>query len=209
MMRRSLNALVMLAACGGPPYYSSHEYARTHPATADLVATSLTQGCPVEGAPAEHLRKTFGPPVIRYAADSSSAMWRFGLDGASTLEVMVQGDTVVEWGVAGRPSPRIAQLNYSWSDSQAKGFPRRVIEYLSANPEVGSRTAFLLLRGCPAPGLSEQALQASWGTPSEIKSSGDTTRWIYGFGVEGQHDIIFLVSDTVRAFRTVGWTPGD
>jgi hypothetical protein len=200
----------MLAVCGGPPYYSSDEYARTHPASADLVATSLTQGCPVEGAPAAHLRKTFGRPVIRYAdADSSSALWRFRLDAAATLELMVQGDTVVRWDVRGQPSARIAQRNYSWSYAQSKGFPRRVVEFLHANPDIGARTAFLLFRGCPAPGLPEQALRASWGPPSEIQTSGDTTRWIYGFGVEGQHDIILLVSDTVRAFRTVGWTPGD
>ena len=209
MRRRCLSALVIVAACSGPPYYWSDDYARTHPETADLVATSLTQGCPVEGAAAGHLRKSFGRPAIRYAGDSTSAVWRFRVDDASSLDVVVQGDTVVRWDVAGRPSSRIARANYAWSISQSEGFPRRLVEYLDANPDVGSRTAFLLLRGCPAPGLSGPALRASWGTPSEIKTAGDSTRWIYGFGGEGQHDIILLVSDTVRGFRSVGWTPGE
>ncbi len=208
-MQRFFNILLVLAACGGPPYFWSDEYARTHPESADLVASSLTQGCPVEGATAGHLRKSFGRPEIVPTAKTTFAQWRFKLDDSSTLELSVQGDTVVQWDVAGRPSSRIAQPNYSWSLAQSEGFPRRVIRYLRAHPNTSSRTAFLMLRGCAAPGLPGPLLQAAWGPPSKIESSGDTTRWIYGFGVEGQHEIIILVSDTMRAFRSVHWNPSD
>jgi hypothetical protein len=208
-MQRSFNLLIVLAACGGPPYYWSDELVRSHPATADLIFSSLTQGCPVEGAPAGHLRKSLGRPEIRYADDSASSRWRFKLDDASTLHMTVQGDTIVQWDVLGRPSSRIAQPNYSWSINQSETFPRRLLEYLDARPDIEPRDAFLLLRGCPALGVSREAIQASWGTPSKIMTGRDTTRLIYGFGVEGQHDIILLVSDTVRAFRSVHWNPGD
>ena len=173
------------------------------------MASSLTQGCPVEGAPAGHLRKSLGRPEIHYAADSASSRWRFKLDNASTLHVTVQGDTIVQWDVLGRPTSRIAKSNYSWSINQSENFPRRLLEYLNAHPEIEARDAFLLLRGCPALGVSRDAIQASWGTPSEIVTGRDTTRLIYGFGVEGQHDIILLVSDTVRGFRSVRWHPGE
>ena len=199
---------MLVAACGGPPYYVSDELMPSHPAI-DLVVTSLTQGCPVEGAPAGHLRKSLGRPEIRRAADSSSSLWRFKLDDSSTLHMTVQSDTIVQWDVLGRPSSLIAQRNYSWSSDQSETFPRRLLEYLNAHPEIEPRIAFLLLRGCPALGASREAIQASWGTPSEIATGRDTTRLIYGFGVEGQHDIILLVSDTVRAFRSVRWHPGD
>jgi hypothetical protein len=172
--------------------------------------SSLTQGCPVEGAPAGHLRRSLGDPEIRYAGDSVSSRWRFKLDDASSLHMTVQGDTIVKWDVVGRPSSRIAKRNYSWTIEQSEAFPRRLLEYLNAHPDIEPRKAFLLLRGCPALDVSREAIQASWGTPSEIVVTGrDTTRLIYGFGVEGQHDIILLVSDTVRAFRSVHWNPGD
>jgi hypothetical protein len=209
-MQRSFNVLMLLAAaCSGPPYFWSDEYAQTYPKTADLVASSLTQGCPVEGAPAGHLRKSLGRPKIHHAADSASSRWRFKLDDSSTLHMTVKNDTIVQWDVLGRPSSRIAQSNYSWSINQSKTFPRRLLEYLNAHPDIEPRHAFLLLRGCPALGVSREAIQASWGPPSRIEAGRDTTRLIYGFGVEGQHDIILLVSDTVRGFRSVHWHPGE
>jgi hypothetical protein len=205
-VQRSLKLLVLLAACAGPPYYVSDELMPGHPA-ADLVASSLTQGCPVEGAPAKHLRKSLGRPAIRHAADSSSSVWSFKLGNASTLQMAVQGDTIVQWDVSGQPSSRIAQPNYSWSIAQSENFPQRLLQYLDAHPEIKPRMAFLLLRGCPALGASRAAIQASWGTPSRIEADRDTTRLIYGFGGEGQHDIILIVADTVRGFRSVGWLP--
>jgi hypothetical protein len=191
----------LLEACGSPAYCPCDEFARTHPATADLAFMSLTQGCPVKGGPAPHLRKSFGKPDIIPARDSVSSRWRFELDEHSSLEVLVEADTIVSWDVVGRPSQRIAQDNYFWSISQAEGFPARVIDYLKTHPATPPRTAFLLFRACPQPGLAATALRASWGQPSEIVRGADTTSWIYGYGVEGQHEIILLVGDTVRAFR--------
>lgn len=201
--------LILLVGCGGPPYYTSDAFADRHPGLGDMASMSLLQGCPVEGASASHLRKSYGTPVVTPVQDSASSEWRFRLDDRSSLDVLVHGDTVVRWDVSGRPSPRIAQRNYAWSQKLAKGFPDRAIEYLDAHPDLSPRTAFLILRACAVPGLSAQALRASWGMPSRLGTRGDTAHWIYGFGVEGQHDVILLVSDTVRAFRSVEWTPGE
>jgi hypothetical protein len=194
----------LLGGCGGPPYYeSADEFARNHPAIADLAFMSMTQGCPIEGASAPHLRKSFGTPDMIPTGDSGSSRWRFKLDERSSLEILVNADTIISWDVAGRPSQRIAQGNYSWSISQAEGFPSRALEYLSTHPEVSSRTAFWMLRGCVAPGMPVEALRASWGNPSQMDSIADSVAWIYGYGVEGQHSIILLVADTIRAFRDV------
>jgi hypothetical protein len=203
-IRSLIVVLGFLGGCGGPPYYeSADEFARTHPATADLAFMSMTQGCPVEGASAPHLRKSFGAPHIIHTSDPGVSRWRFKLEERSSLEVLVSSDTIINWDIAGRPTKRIARDNYSWSISQAKGFPERAVKYLRNHPEVSSRSAFLMLRGCAAPGLSAEALRASWGLPSQIDSSADSAHWIYGYGVEGQHSTIMLVADTVRAYREV------
>jgi hypothetical protein len=121
-------------------------------------------------------------------------------DGVA-LDVLVEGDTVLRWNVVGMPTPRLARPHFAWSQAQARGFPQRVIEYLAERPEVEARTAFLLFRGCPQPGTPAVALRASWGAPTEVVVRPDTTLWVYGFGVEGQHESIAIVPDTVKAYR--------
>jgi hypothetical protein len=202
------NNLILLAACAGPRYEWLPGYARTHPETADLAENSLAQGCPVVGAPAWPLRESFGRPSIRPGAESGSAVWRFELDRASSLEAVTRGDTVVRWDVVGRPTRGVAKAPQRWSLAMSDGFPGRVVQYLAAHPATPPRTAFLLFRGCPEPGLIAEAIRGSWGEPAEIRHTADTTRWIYGFGVEGQHEIITVVGDRVYAYKRVDWEPG-
>ena len=200
-MNRVAGGLLLLAACARSGFQWPAAYARTHPETAYAAAASLTQGCPFVGAPAGGLSQVWGRPAIRLRRDSTIADWDYELRDGVMLTIAVQADTVVTWDVAGTPTARHARAHFAWSLAQARNFPARVAEYLVQQPQVEPRTAFLLFRGCPQPGLPAAAVGASWGAPSAVVASSDTTLWIYGYGVEGQHETIAIVADTVRAYQ--------
>jgi hypothetical protein len=201
-MSRFTGGLLLAAACAQATYEWPAAYSRTHPQTAYAAAASLRQGCPFVGAPASALNRVWGQPSIRPRGDSAAAVWEYRLKDEVRLEVTVQADTVVVWDVSGMPTARHALRHFAWSMNQARTFPARVTGYLAERADVEPRTAFMVMRACPQPGLPVPALAASWGAPTAVVARGDTTLWIYGYGVEGQHETIAIIADTVRSYWT-------
>ncbi len=143
----------------------------------------------------------------RASADTGGNQWRYRLGPSSTLVVSFERDSVAQWILTGQPTARIAEPNFSWSLNRRGGFPERVVSYLAGHHETLPRVAFAMYRACPAAGMTTAEVRASWGAPNQVGPASDATAviWTYGYGVEGQREVLTFVRDSLIEHRTAGW----
>jgi hypothetical protein len=164
---------------------------------------AIVQGCPAIGMSAAQLQTLAELNDMRVEIDSARSLVSLHLRQPDlTLQAELTEDTVRSWRVIGKPTPELAKPTAIWFRQGHRGFAKRVKAYVSSQ-RLSSARAYAVYRSCTVAGTTPADLQASWGEPARqiMSTVADTTRLIYGYGVEGQHVEFIFVSDSLVLMR--------
>ncbi len=164
------------------------EYLAARPAMASAgnVVFALERRCPVSGIPQAVALETFGRPeridTLRDDPQRSiRTTWNYRLTrSGSVLTIGFHGDSLTYWQTEFREADWAAE---TWR--RPASVPRaQVVTYVRSHPEVENNIKFAILQGCPAEGMSADALRAALGLPDFVEAVGAVKaqahqRWVY------------------------------
>ncbi len=193
LTRLPLIWIVMTSAC-------AQSFGRRHPIqdAARWDAIALAQRCPLPGLNLRAIRRYWGRPDS-ISPGSTGEIWFYHVKPGVRLAVSTRDSAILDWNVYDSVTAAIALPEAAWSLKRREGFPARVTTYLDGAHAAPPQVRYALYRSCPWPGMTEREVIASWGEPSRRSSSSESglVTLIYGFGVEGQHDVMTFHNDSL------------
>jgi hypothetical protein len=164
---------------------------------------AIVQGCPEIGMSTAQLQTLAELNDMRMEINSAGSLASLHLRRSDLkLQAELAEDTVRGWRVIGEPTPELAKPTAIWFRQGHRGFRKRVRAYVFSQ-RLSSVRAYAVYRSCAVAGTTPADLRASWGEPARqiISMAADTTRLIYGYGVEGQYVEFIFVSDSLVLMR--------
>lgn len=202
-------SLLALTACAGAMRSERvWDHIRAHPDLTYLAQQAIDRRCPYPGLSSASLRVAFGEPTAVDSGASSVQLTYVLKRPGPIIEVTLVGDTVAAWSANDRGIWRTVPAppgGYDWPRARE----RPVNAYLEQHPTTTDAETYAMARACPQPGMPLQMVSAMWGSPTITdtvdRGDGPRTRFVYGFGIEGQSIQLEFRRGSLHLGRNCGW----